>query len=135
MQSTDGHRRETRSPIAPFSIPLRPLGAGLKRNSPSFGNRPTWCLMKEHERARAWREKHGLTPDQLGKLTGYSVSSIYWFERGEAPPRSWGNLKGRQAHKKPHPIKEWVWLRYKRACQGVHLELLLAHKSLDKWDW
>lgn len=81
---------------------------------------------KEHQRARAWRELHNLTPDQLAELTGYSRQAIYWFERGYAPPRS---IRGK--HTEDEPIKPWVWQRYKRACQGVHAELV----GQKKWNW
>lgn len=72
--------------------------------------------MTEHEKARRWRANHQLTPEKLAELTGYSVSAIYWFERGETPPsRHVSATKGK--------ITPWVWQRYKRACEGVDAEL------------
>ena len=68
----------------------------------------------EHEAAKAWRLRHGLSVAQLAHLTSYSVESIYWYERGLSPQGS---------GKKPTRIKEWVWQRYRRACQGVDAEL------------
>ena len=76
--------------------------------------------MTEHERAKAWREKHGWTQEQLGELTGYSREAIYWSERGETPP---GNNGPRSK-----PIKPHVWLRYKNACHGVEANLIRRPK-------
>lgn len=72
--------------------------------------------MTRYQQARAWRERHDLTPEQLSGLTGYSVSAIYWFERGETPP-------SRKSPTNAGGIADWVWLRYRRACQGVDAEL------------
>lgn len=71
--------------------------------------------MKEHEKARAWREKHGLSREALGGAIGYSKESIYWFEQGICPPRG--------PKRKQEPFPEWVWLRYKRACEGYQAEV------------
>lgn len=72
--------------------------------------------MTEPEQARAWREAHNLTRAALAQAIGYAPETIYWMERGETPP-------GRAGKRKPQPIKEWVWLRYQRACQGLDAEL------------
>lgn len=71
--------------------------------------------MTEHERARKWRERLNLTRKQLAQATGYSQEAIYWFEEGATPP-------GR-TQKKRGEIQWYVWLRYKRACEGVDSEL------------
>ena len=65
----------------------------------------------EFERARNWRCRRTLTPKQLSDAIGYSVESIYLFERGAVPA---GRLK---------PIQPWTWLRYKRACGDLDAEL------------
>lgn len=67
----------------------------------------------ESEKARAWREKLGITPKELADATGYSALAIYWFERGETPPAR--NMKSGSTSRE---IKPWVWLRYKMACAG-----------------
>ncbi len=82
--------------------------------------------MTEHEQARLWRESHGLSRDSLAELTGYSQLSIYWFERGCTPPRAVERSgRGKPVQIKPahKPIPDWVWQRYKRACEGVQRQL------------
>ena len=69
----------------------------------------------EHDKARLWREAKELTLEQLSHLTGYSVSAIYWFERGVTPP-------SRKASG-DRTIADWVWQRYRAACAGVDAEL------------
>ena len=68
-------------------------------------------LKSEFARAKAWREKLGMTPQQLGDALGYSIETIYLMERGAVP-------KGRTK-----PIQPWTWLRYKRACGDLDAEL------------
>lgn len=75
----------------------------------------------EHERAKLWRERHGLSLAQLADLTGYSELSIRWFEKGQRPPN-----RG-----KDREIAEWVWRRYKLACCGVEAQLF----SKREFDW
>jgi transcriptional regulator with XRE-family HTH domain len=75
--------------------------------------------MTRYAKAKAWRLRLGLTPEQLEKLTGYATVTIYWFERGETPPRR--NTKGGNTNDRR--IKEWVWLRYQRACGDVDAEI------------
>lgn len=77
--------------------------------------------LAEHDKAKAWRERAGLSVAQLAELTGYSPESIYWFERGLTPKGS---------NRKPTKIAAWVWLRFKRACQGVAAEI-----RGNKFDW
>lgn len=68
----------------------------------------------EHNRARAWRERHGLTQAQLAELTGYSPKSVYWFEQGVTPPLRNGSDRS---------IREWVWQRWKMACAGAERKI------------
>jgi transcriptional regulator with XRE-family HTH domain len=81
--------------------------------------------MSEHEQARAWRERIGLTAEQLADRTGYTRQAIYWFERGETPPMR--NAKSGNAADRRH--KPWVWLRYKRACGDVDAEMFGRKKG------
>ena len=78
--------------------------------------------MTEHAKARQWREREVGTRERLAELTGYSVESIYWYERGINPPRG---KKRRQ-----DPIADWVWQRYKLTCAGV-----TAERSGQKFRW
>lgn len=73
-------------------------------------------MTSEFTKAKAWREKHELTPEQLSERTGYSVSAIYWFERGITPP-------SRNKKANDRSIAEWVWQRYRAACAGVDAEI------------
>lgn len=79
--------------------------------------------MTEHERAKAWREKRGLSVDQLADLTGYGRRSVYWMERGESPPNG--------TRSKPAPVASWVWQRFKMICAGVEAQL----KTGKTFDW
>lgn len=76
----------------------------------------------EAEQAQAWREKRGLSREQLAQLTGYQPITIYWFEKGMTPP----NRNGRDRE-----IREWVWTRYKMACAGADKQL----RSGKSFDW
>jgi predicted transcriptional regulator len=78
--------------------------------------------MTEYEQARAWRNKLGLTWEQLSGMTGYSKESIYWFERGRSPPR--------KGHKNK-PIDDRVFYRYKMTCAGV--DATLRRKKEFAW--
>jgi hypothetical protein len=75
----------------------------------------------EHHKAKFWRlHTVGITIDRLAELTGYSPRSIYLMELG-------CDAKGKK-------IKPWVWLRYKRACQGAAVERALnEHKQTFNW--
>jgi DNA-binding XRE family transcriptional regulator len=83
-------------------------------------------MTSEYTKAREWREAHNLSPEELGKLIGYSVSAIYWFEAGRTPPRTFKN-----ANRKNRSIDPTVWLRYKAACAGIDTEgqPIAAHTS------
>ncbi len=71
--------------------------------------------MNKYQRARAWREGHGLTRAQLAERTGWSPEAIYWFEEGHKPPRP-----GQRTY---YEIEDWVFMRYRLACAGVEHEL------------
>jgi hypothetical protein len=77
--------------------------------------------MTEHDKARRWRERNSLSMQQLAKLTGYSVSAICWFERGQTPDRP------KQSGRKGREIDPRVWIRYKRACHSV--------ATREKFEW
>lgn len=87
-------------------------------------------MSSRHAKAKAWRLRLGLAPDQLERLTGYTAITIYWFERGETPPRR--NAKGGNETDREH--KEWVWLRYQRACGDVDAEINGRVKG-EKFKW
>lgn len=69
----------------------------------------------EFAAARRWRESHKLTPKDLSDLIGWSVTSIWFMENGKVPPA--------KNPKHDRSLKWYVWLRYRRACQGVDAEL------------
>ena len=75
--------------------------------------------MKPHEQARAWRDKRGLSLDQLSELTGYSVIAIRKFEAG------FRHQKNNEGH------SEWVWQRYRMACAGAERQL----RSGKAFEW
>lgn len=60
-------------------------------------------------RARAWREKAGLTAQDLADHTGYSLEAVYQFERG------------RRADGSDH--SEWTWQRFRLCCAAVDTQL------------
>ena len=78
--------------------------------------------MNEHQKAQAWRRKMGWSIDQLSELSGYSVSSIWWMERGEVAP---------SASRGVRPVNEFAWQRYKRVCAAVDHE----QKTGKTFDW
>lgn len=79
--------------------------------------------MKQHEKARAWRNKRGLTIAQLSNLTGYGWRAITWLEKGQAPPNA--------SRAKPAPVADNVWQRYRMLCAGVDAQL----KTGKKFEW
>lgn len=78
-------------------------------------------ILSEHERAKRWRERHGLSLAQLADLTGYSELSIRWFEKGQRPPNRGKN----------RDVAPWVWRRYKMACGCVAAQIA----SRREFDW
>ena len=79
--------------------------------------------MTEYEKAKAWREKRGLTVLQLAELTGYGERALYWLERGQSPPNA--------TRAKPAKVAVWIWQRYKNMCAGVEAQLATG----KKFDW
>ncbi len=65
-------------------------------------------MTTEHDAAKSWRLAHGWSLNDLADLTGYSRSSIVWFERGVNP-------LGR-------PIDKFAWYRYKRICHSIEID-------------
>lgn len=84
--------------------------------------------MTEHAKARAWRERLGLTRKQLADLTGYSYESVLLFERGTTPSRTWSTNPKKM---KPKAIDDFVWQRYRRCCQAVDHEL----RNREPFSW
>ena len=79
--------------------------------------------MTRFEKAKAWRKRNNLTIPALAEMTGYGPRAIMWMEKGLSPPN--------ESRKKPAPVNDWVWLRFKRMCQGVDAEL----RTGQKFDW
>ncbi len=79
--------------------------------------------MTEHTKAQAWREAHGLDRKALAELTGFSVPTIYWYEKGIQPPS--------KKHEGQAATAPWVWQRYKLACAAVDRFL----RTGEKFDW
>ena len=79
--------------------------------------------MTRYQKARAWRKRHNLTIARLAELTGYGPRAIMWLEKGQSPPGP--------NRSKPGTVPDWVWLRYKRMCQGVDAEL----RTGQKFEW
>ena len=79
----------------------------------------------EHIKAKQWRERMGLSYEQLAELTGYSALTIRWMEKGVTPPRSAAHIAGKQ---KSRPIPWYNWQRYKNICAAVDARLTLQHK-------
>lgn len=69
--------------------------------------------MTEHERAKAWRIRRGLSIDDLAELTGYSKVAIYKFEAGYRADENGAKWQH----------SEWVLQRYRLACAGVAAQL------------
>ena len=79
--------------------------------------------MTEHEKAKRWLEKVGLTVDDLADMTGYGRRSVYWMLRGESPPNG--------TRSKPAKVAPWVWQRFKMACAGAQAQI----QSSEEFDW
>jgi transcriptional regulator with XRE-family HTH domain len=62
-------------------------------------------VVTEFTKAAQWRKAHGWSLADLADLTGYSRSSIVWFERGTTPRGT--------------PIDRFSWYRYRRICQTI----------------
>ncbi len=80
--------------------------------------------MADHEKAKAWREKLGLTVEQLSDRVGYSIESIYLFEKGY----TYAGRTPKKGSIRKVPLTESVWKRYRLACAAVAADL-------DKFNW
>lgn len=76
--------------------------------------------MTEHLKAKAWRERLGLSYDELADLTGYSPLAIRYFEKGVTPERTAKHIAGKQKSK---PVRWYIWKRYRMICAGVTAQL------------
>ncbi len=76
--------------------------------------------MTRFEKARAWRKRHKLTIAQLADLTGYGPRSIMWLEKGLSPPGA--------GRRKPSPVPDWIWQRFRMMCGGVDHQLRTGRK-------
>ena len=83
--------------------------------------------MTEHEALVAWLDKNGLSLTELSERTGYAYQTVWWFTQGKTPPK-------RNADEKDRRIKDWVWLRFKRACGDVDATLNGRNKG-DEFAW
>lgn len=72
--------------------------------------------MTEHIKAKKWRERLRLTVADLAKATGYSIESIYLFEKGFTYDAR-GATKGGEV--RTRDINASAWQRYRMACAGV----------------
>jgi len=86
-------------------------------------------MLEEHQRAKAWREAHGLTLKQLSTLSGYGRSTIEWMEKGSTPPRKPEHMAGGNAAKRK--INQFCWMRYKLVMAGVDQQI----RSGNKFEW
>ena len=78
--------------------------------------------MKEHDKAKAWRERRDLRIWELAELTGYSPLAIRYFEKGVTPPRS--NVESGR-------ISKTTWQRFKNCCAGIEARL----RTKKEFDW
>lgn len=85
----------------------------------------------EHELAKEWRERMGLTPQQLSDLSGYSLPAIWWLERGVTPPRTRQHVAGEAKKLAVRKIPKRVWKRFKNICCGVEVQL----KAGKQFNW
>lgn len=76
-------------------------------------------------RAKAWRLKQSFTVDRLSELSGYSVSAIFWMEKGLSPPQP---HRGRATSR---AVNVYAFQRYRRVCHSVQTET----RSGKAFDW
>jgi DNA-binding XRE family transcriptional regulator len=79
--------------------------------------------MTEYDKARAWRERLGMSKRELAARLGLAPITVYWMEKGLRP------YAGERYPSKPVDPK--TWKRYKLACAGLHHELTGG----DAFDW
>jgi len=77
--------------------------------------------LSESAKAKAWRNRMGLTMDQLADLTGYSREAIFLAERG--------------LNSKRQPHAAHAWRRYKLACLAVRVLMQYKIENVDRWEW
>ena len=80
---------------------------------------------EEFSRAKRWRVENDLTMGDLAALTGYSISTISWMERGEEAPRHSGP---------PRKITPRAWFRYKLLCAAVDIQLKSRKHFTFDWE-
>lgn len=85
--------------------------------------------MTEYEKLRRWRERLGLSHEELAAKLGYSRECIYWHERGITPPRNFKN-----ANRTDRSIDPVVWQRFKRTCGDLDAETY-GRKPGGKFKW
>jgi DNA-binding XRE family transcriptional regulator len=61
------------------------------------------------EKVRKWRQRVGLTPQDLADYTGFSREAVYQFERGTRPDGS--------------PHSKWTWQRFEMCCAAVEHQM------------
>lgn len=66
-------------------------------------------MTTEHDKAKQWRLAHNWSLDDLAELTGYSRTSIVFFERGINPLGK--------------PIDEFAFYRFKKICHSIEAGL------------
>ncbi len=76
--------------------------------------------MNDHLKARKWRERVGLSREQLAEMAGYSLESIYLFEKGYVYDERGKTAKGKV---RTRQINERSFHRYRMACAGVAASL------------
>lgn len=76
--------------------------------------------MNDHEKAKRWRERTGLSHDQLAELVGYSRESIFLFEKGFVYDERGRTARGKV---RTRATNERAFHRYRMACAGVHATL------------
>lgn len=77
----------------------------------------------EAEKLKEWRERLGLTPQQLADLSGYSVPAIWWNEKGCTPPRTAQHVAGEAKKLSVRKIPKRTWQKFKNCCAGVEAQL------------
>ena len=82
----------------------------------------------EVEAAQQWRLDNDLTLQELADLTGFSVSSLVWMERGQSPT---SNRKGKRKVA-AKPVNPRAWRRYRLLCELVTLR---RHVPGWEFDW
>lgn len=88
-------------------------------------------MTAEHDKARAWRERLGLSYDQLADLSGYAAVTIRCYEKGLTPPRTRKHVAGEAQTAEKRQIPWPNWMRYKLVCAAVEAQIT----SGKKFEW